>query len=178
MFRWLSDLPSPSIRLSMNVSSVTSTAQTQTVSMLPSPSSTSDSCSASDAASSTTSISKMGDLMKQLQSLETSDPDKAKAVMTTIASQLTDKANATGDSHMKALADKFTQAAQTGDMSSLQAPQGQGAQSAQGAHHGGHHHHHGGGGGSDQSKAQSYTSTDQDPMEQVESIISGALGST
>lgn len=125
-----------------------------------------------------TSFSKMGDLMKQLQSLETSDPDKAKAVMSNIASQLTDKANATGDSRMKALADKFSQAAQTGDMSSLQPP-AQGAQGAQGAHHGGHHHHHGGGsGGSPQSQAQSYTSTDPNPMEQVDSIISNALGST
>ena len=161
----------------MNVSSISSTAVAQSTSSVslaqtPSPA---DASSATDASSSTR-FSKMGDLMKQLQSLATSDPAKAKSVMSTIASQLTDKANATGDSRMKALADKFSQAAQTGDMSSLQPP-AQGAQGAQGApagQHHGHHHH----GGSDQSKAQSYTSTDQDPMQQVESIISNALGST
>ena len=165
----------------MNVSSVSSTAAAQatsSVSLVQTPS-PADASSAIDPSSSTTQLSKMGDLMKQLQSLATSDPDKAKSVMSSIASQLTDKANATGDSRMQALADKFSQAAQTGDMSSLQPP-AQGAQGAQGAHHGGHHHHHhgGGSGGSAQSQAQSYTSTDQDPMEQVESIISSSLGST
>jgi hypothetical protein len=122
-------------------------------------------------------LSKMGSLMSQLQSLEQSDPDKAKTVLSNIASQLTDKANATGDAHIKELADKFTQAAQTGDLSSLkpQAP-AQGAAGAQagGHHHGGHHHH--AGGGSDASKASSYTQTDADPMQQVESIISSAIG--
>jgi len=165
----------------MDVSSIqssTATLATNAVTTLVPP--TDGSVSSSEPAVST-SFSKMGDLMKQLQSLETSDPDKAKAVMTSIASQLTDKANATGDSRMKALADKFTQAAQTGDVSSLQ-PQGgaQGAQGAQGGHHGGHHHHHGGGGGggSDASKAQTYTSTDPNPMEDVESIMASALAAT
>jgi len=162
----------------MDVSSIqssTATLATNAVTTLVPPS---DGSASSTEPAVSTSFSKMGDLMKQLQSLETSDPAKAKAVMTNIASQLTDKANATGDSRMKALADKFTQAAQTGDVSSLQ-PQG-GAQGAQGGgHHGGHHHHHGGGsGGSDQSKAQTYTSTDPNPMEDVESIMASALAAT
>ena len=79
-----------------------------------------------------THLSKMGALFSKLQDLETSDPAKAKQVLTSIASALTDKAKASGntDPHLQELADKFTQAAKTSDLSALRPPGG------------GHHHHH------------------------------------
>lgn len=74
-----------------------------------------------------THLSRMGELFSKLQDLETSDPAQAKQVLTSIASALTDKANGAGntDPHLQALADKFTQAADTGDLSALR-PRGGG----------------------------------------------------
>ena len=85
-----------------------------------------------------TQLSPMATLLNQLQQLQQSDPDKFKSVMSSIADTLkTDAQNATGPQaqRLNALADKFSQAAQTGQMPDLQ-PKGQ----AQGA--AGHHHHH------------------------------------
>jgi hypothetical protein len=83
-------------------------------------------------------LSPMASLLNQLQQLQQTDPDKFKSVMSSIADTLkTDAQNATGPKaqRLNALADKFSQAAQTGQMPELQ-PKGQ----QQGAS--GHHHHH------------------------------------
>lgn len=192
-----------------SLSSVYATNQTAATSAV---SSTDDSDATSaasdvDGNSSHTRFSKMGSLMSQLQSLESSDPAKAKQVLTNISDQLSAKASASGNSdpHLQELADKFKQAAQTGDLSGLQ-PSG-----------GGHHMHgaHGGhgapppsssssssdpdGDGDNDSSSSSSDSTTaalsslvssasrtkaanyaqgSDPMAQVESIISNALSST
>jgi hypothetical protein len=101
----------------------------------------------------------MGQLMSQLQSLEQSDPTKAKSVLAQIGNDL--------QSTNPQLASKFTQASQTGDLSALQ-PQGAG---------GHHHHHHGGGGSPTSPTAQASSYQSSDPMAQVESVISSALSS-
>jgi hypothetical protein len=88
-------------------------------------------------ASDSAQLSPMADLLNQLQQLQQTDPDKFKSVMSSIADTLkADAQNATGPKaqRLNALADKFSQAAQTGQMPDLQ-PKGQ-----QGAS--GHHHHH------------------------------------
>ena len=83
-------------------------------------------------------LSPMASLLNQLQQLQQTDPDKFKSVMSSIADTLkTDAQNATGPQakRLNDLADKFIQAAQTGQMPDLQPPgQQQGAS--------GHHHHH------------------------------------
>ena len=83
-------------------------------------------------------LSPMAILLNQLQQLQQTDPDKFKSVMSSIADTLkADAQSATGPQaqRLNALADKFSQAAQTGQMPDLQ-PKGQ----HQGAS--GHHHHH------------------------------------
>jgi hypothetical protein len=74
-----------------------------------------------------THLSKLGELFSKLQDLESSDPAKAKQVLSSIASTLSEKANSPDnrDPHLQELADKFTQAAQTGDLSALK-PKGGG----------------------------------------------------
>jgi hypothetical protein len=165
----------------MTISSISSTTPTTPLSNV---SAISGSLAASDpgavagAGSDTTQLSKMGDLMSKLQSLESSDPAKAKQVLTQIATTL--KSQAGSDPKLASVAAKFDQAAQTGNLSALQPNQG-------GGHHGGHHHHHGGG-GSPPSDPPATTSTsttsgkvasyqDSDPMAEVESAISSALAS-
>ena len=83
-------------------------------------------------------VSSLAKLMSELQQLQQSDPDKFKAVMSDIANTLkTDAQNATGSqaTFLNNLANKFDQAAQTGQMPDLQPK----APSAGGGHH--HHHH-------------------------------------
>lgn len=85
-----------------------------------------------------TQLSPMASLLNQLQQLQQTDPNKFKSVMASIADTLTtDAKNATGPQAkmLTDLANKFSQAAQTGQMPDLQPPgQQQGAS--------GHHHHH------------------------------------
>jgi hypothetical protein len=152
-----------------SLSSVVPTAVTSPLSTVSS-TSTADSTDPTSDATGTTSFSQMGQLMSQLQSLEQTDPAQAKSVLATIGSDL--KADAGNNPMMSQLADKFTQASQTGDLSALQPPKG--------GHGGGHHHHHGGGGGSAASATTQAASYDQssDPMAQIESAISSALQST
>jgi len=88
-----------------------------------------------------TTVSQSGGLLGQLSDLARSNPDQFKAVTSEISQKLKDEASqATGGkaTFLNNLADKFNQASQSGDLSSLK-PSG-----AQGHHHG--HHHHGGGG--------------------------------
>ena len=116
-------------------------------------------------------LTKLGELASKLQDLEASDPDKAKQVLAKIASALSSKADETGDARLKQLAGKFDQASQTGDLSQLRP----------------HHHRHPAGpppGGdaaasansTGSEKLASYAKTARDPMAEVESIISDALG--
>jgi len=75
--------------------------------------------------------------MSELQDLAKSDPDKFKQVTSEIADKLRQEASsATGNqaTFLGKLADKFEQASQSGDMSSLQPPSGVSG------HHGHHHH--------------------------------------
>jgi hypothetical protein len=99
------------------------------------------------------SISKPGELFGKLQQLEQQDPDKFKQIVGSIADNLrsaAQQAGGQGSSFLDKLADRFDQAAQTGDLSSLQpqqSPEQQQNGAVSGHHHGGHHGHHGGGGG-------------------------------
>jgi hypothetical protein len=148
----------------MSISSISSSAvaQAAAVSQVAPSTVAASSASTDTAAPSSTSFSQMGQLMSQLQSLEQSDPDKAKTVLAKIGSDLS--------SSNPQLAAKFNQASQTGDLSALQPSKGAG----------GHHHHHHGGGGSPTSPTAQASAYDQssDPMAQVESVISNALSAT
>jgi hypothetical protein len=123
------------MNISATTTSLTSLASLSSTSAVSKVSSTTDDSTTTTALDPTTGddqthISKLGELFSKLQDLESSDPAKAKQVLTSIASSLTDKANSAGntDPHLQELADKFTQAADTGDLSALK-PKG-----------GGHHH--------------------------------------
>ena len=88
--------------------------------------------------------------MKKLSDLQQSDPTKFKEVVQQISSSFASAAqNATGEdaTRLNNLADKFGQAAQSGDMSALRP-----------SHHGGHHGHH-----SAQSSQSSYGSQGASP---------------
>jgi hypothetical protein len=123
-------------------------------------------------ASARTELSQLSGLFGKLQDLESSDPTKAKQVLSSIASTLSEKANSAGnaDPHLQELADRFTQAASTGDLSALR-PRG------------GEHPHHGGAGGppplSPSSTASgqtaSYAQHRGDSLGQLVSVISDAL---
>jgi hypothetical protein len=147
-----------------------STPPTSSVSPLSAVDST-DSTDSTDgvSGSASTNLSSMGQLMSQLQSLEQTNPDQAKTVLAQIGSTL--KSEAGNNTALSSIADKFTQASQTGDLSGLQP--------AKGGHGGGHHHHHGGGGGGASPTTQAATyDQSADPMQQVEAAISSALQST
>jgi hypothetical protein len=114
-------------------------------------------------------LSPMATLLNQLQQLQQTDPTKFKSVMSSIADTLkADAQNATGPKaqHLNDLANKFSQAAQTGQMPDFQPPgQQQGAS--------GHHHHH---------QVQSYqegsssaTSSQNQPRFDLAQIIQTAL---
>jgi hypothetical protein len=121
-------------------------------------------------ASDSTQMSPMASLLNQLQQLQQTDPDQFKSVMSSIADTLkADAQNATGPQaqQLTNLANKFDQAAQTGQMPDLQ-PAGQ--QQAASGHH--HHHHH----------VQSYNSTSStsgsspaQPQVDLAQIIQAAL---
>lgn len=157
-------------------SSISPVAQTTYIPPVSATSATSSTDSTS--ATTGTQLSTMGQLMSQLQNLESTDPEKAKTVLAKIGSDLKSKADSTGDTKLGALADKFTQASQTGSLTPLQQPQG-------GSHGGGHHHHHHGGGGGGQSPSTTSSqvgayqqgASGSDPMSEIESAISSALGS-
>jgi hypothetical protein len=137
----------------------------------------------SSSAASHTRLSRLGDLMSKLQDLETSDPAKAKQVLTSIATALSDKATSSGDPHLTELADKFTEAAKTGDLSALQ-PHGPPPEAH--GHGGPHGHPHGpppsdgaaqAGSASDANRAARYADHANSPLGQLASIISTALSS-
>ncbi len=145
-----------SIHRSMDVSSISSTTPTPFISSVAATQTAPVSTSAISGSASSPNLSKMGSLMSKLQDLEQTDPAKAKSVLAKISQDL----KATGDSKLSALADKFDQASQSGDLSVLKPKTG-------GHHHGGGHH-----------KMAAYAQQQQsgsDPMSQVESIISSDL---
>ena len=110
-----------------------------------------------------TRLSGFGSFMSKLQSLEQSDPAKAKQVLGDIASKLSARAKEVGGTagqHLSQLADKFQQASQTGDLSGLQPPQAQQGQ----------HHHHGGG-----HHAKAAYSQSQDPSQTVDDTLASAI---
>ncbi|HUO49550.1 MAG TPA: hypothetical protein VMU09_12015 [Acidimicrobiales bacterium] len=113
------------------------------------------------------SISGPGSLFGELASLAQSNPDEFKKVAGDIAQKLkAAAANATGDQakFLSSMADKFGQAAQSGDMSVLR-PGGPGGSG--GAQHA-HHHRHGGSG---QASGDSGSSA----FQELSQIISSAL---
>lgn len=109
-----------------------------------------------------TKLSKMGELMSKLQDLAQTDPDKAKSVLAKISQDLKAKSQTSGDSRMAELADKFGQAAQSGDLSVLKPKEG-----------GGGHHHHA---GTPSGQTAAYQAQ-QSGMDDVEDIISSDLSS-
>jgi hypothetical protein len=117
----------------MTISSLMSTVPASLVGAVSGSNSPVPTSSTSSLPQESSGISELGSLMKQLQSLETSDPAKFKEVTSDIASKLQDAAKtaaAGGDSQgaqaLNDLASKFTTASETGKMPHL--------------HKGGHHH--------------------------------------
>lgn len=82
------------------------------------------------------SISQTGQLMSQLQQLQTTDPAKFKAITQQISNDLEAKAQNGGNPMLAKLAQNFAQAAQSGSMDSLQPHKGKHSHGA-GKHHGG-----------------------------------------
>ncbi len=128
----------------MTITSVSSTTSTPSIAQLGPPPQPAPEDAAIATGQDTTQLSGPAQFFNKLQGLEQSDPSKAKQVLSDIANKLSDQATKVGGDRGKqlsALADKFTQAAQTGDLGGLQSPAA--AQGAQGGgHHGGHHGHH------------------------------------
>jgi hypothetical protein len=111
-----------------------------------------------------TSISPEGDLFGQLADLAKTDPAKFKKAAAEISEKLKDEAgSATGKKaeFLTKLADRFDEAARTGDVSALK-PQG-----TDGPHKHGHHHHGSSGATPDGSQAS--------PFQSLAQVISAAL---
>jgi len=109
----------------MNVSTVSSTSALLQTSAVSSSSTVSDLTSVDGDDSS--GVSRMGDLMSQLQSLSESDPKKFKEVMKSLSKQLesaADSAQGGEAGFLKDMAQKFADAAESGDLSSLKPPEG------------------------------------------------------
>lgn len=189
------DSSTTSLSLLTPLTSTSSTSATSAISATDLASST-DATDSVSGGSDQTNLSKMGQLFSKLQNLESTDPSKAKQVLSSIADSLSAKASEGGntDSHLQELADKFKQAASTGDLSGLKPPSGHG-----------HGHGHGhraeappptsstdnSSSSTDSSSSDSTTSAasattsaatryrqhGDNPFAQVESIISNALSS-
>jgi hypothetical protein len=83
-------------------------------------------------AAASATISRGGELMSKLKQLQSTDPAQFKSVMADLSQKLKSAASQSGDAKLGQLADRFAQAAQSGDLSSLQPKSG-------GPHkHGGH----------------------------------------
>jgi hypothetical protein len=78
--------------------------------------------SLSDATS--TQMSSLTEMLKKLQQLQQDAPDQLKKVLSTIGSDLKAQAGSTGDKALSALSERFAKAGQTGDLSTIQPPQG------------------------------------------------------
>ncbi|WP_300163546.1 hypothetical protein [Solidesulfovibrio sp.] len=153
--------------VSLNYSSST-TLSTLTGSSTSSTSSTSDSDSSTQLTVSgdDKNFSKGAEMMQKLSDLASSDPEKFKAAAQKISDSLSEAASNSSDSNeakmYSEMADKFSEAAQSGDMSSLTPPKAPS------------------GGNAQASAAQAYGNAAQqasgsNPMEKMDSIISSAL---
>lgn len=126
--------------------------------------------STSSVTTDSTDISPFAAAMAQLQQLQQSNPTQFKSVMSNIADTLTTDAQSASGSKAQMLTDlanKFSQAAQTGQMPDLQ-PAGQ-QQVASGRHH--HHHQV----KSYQDSSSTATSTQSQPTTDLAQIIQTAL---
>lgn len=128
-----------SVNLGSSNLSIASVGQTKNSSSTAATAGTTATASTGDSAQ----ISGPGKLFAELKQLAASDPTKFKAVAADIATKLKEAAGTTSgtttaNSPLADLAAKFQQAADTGDVSTLQPPSGGGRA------HGHHHHHHGG----------------------------------
>jgi hypothetical protein len=124
----------------------------------------------STSSSDSTQLSPMASLLNQLQQLQQTDPNKFKSVMSSIADTLTtDAQSATGPKAkmLTDLANKFSQAAQTGQMPDLQPP---GQQQGVSGHH--HHHHQA---KSYQDSSSTSASSQGKPSTDLAQIIQAAL---
>jgi len=128
--------------------------------------------------SGTAFVSPFAQILSQLQLLQQTDPTKLKSVLGDIATQLQAAAQQDGGAagqRLSALANKFQQAAQTGDLSGLQ------------PHHQFHGHHHGGAAAYQQTSDQALAlptsgsavpaPSSDDPRTQVLDIIQSVLAS-
>ncbi len=108
------------------------------------------------------SFSKGAEMMQKLSDLQSSDPEKFKEVARNISDKLTEAAKNSTDSKAASLyttmAEKFASAAQSGDMSSLTPPEAPAAAGAQG-----------------QAAMKYAQASGTNPMETLDSVISGAL---
>ncbi|HTP24861.1 MAG TPA: hypothetical protein VMK12_04280 [Anaeromyxobacteraceae bacterium] len=125
------------------------------------------------------SISPEGSLFGELASLSKEDPTRFKQVAQEISDKLKEEAgSATGKKAqlLQAMSDKFAQAAQTGDATSLKPA---GAQNT-GGHHGGHHHKHASGGVGDEASPSSSLPSLADVIQQAlqDSATSSSAGTT
>lgn len=115
----------------------------------------------SSSQASSTQFSGLADLISKLQSLEKTDPAKAKQVLTDISAKLRSEAQTVGGAQaqqLNAAADRFQSAANSGDLSTLQPPQHHG--------HGGHGHGH---------KASQAYAQNQQSGESISDLIRGVL---
>ena len=116
-------------------------------------SSTPTSSTLSTGAATQTHVSPLGELMSKLQQLQQQDPTQFKQVAGQLATSLQQASHQSGndDGVLSQLANGFQQAAQTGQMPTLQPLTAAGGQSASGQtvqHRGSGHHHYDGGAGS------------------------------
>lgn len=154
----------------MSISNVSSLFASQNVQATTATPVAPGSAGVASAAGVTVDISKPGQLMSELSSLAQSDPAQFKAVAADIATQLQNAASSqTGSSadFLNKLADKFSAASKSGDLSDLKP--------AQGPHHGhgGHRAHGAAASGQGATPGAAADSVGQI----VQSIISTALSS-
>jgi hypothetical protein len=108
-----------------SATTATSAASKVTSALVGSPSSTPSGTPSNSSALGSAAISSFAQFLSKLQNLAKTDPTKEKAVLGDIADKLQTQAQATGGdagqrlSQMQ-MADRFSQAAQTGDLSALQ----------------------------------------------------------
>ena len=151
------------------LSNVTDTSLNAVLQQLASPSTTTQ-------GPDTVNVSQQGGLLGKLAQLEQSDPTKFKQVTADIAQKLqTAAGSASGQeaTNLNALASKFQQASQSGNLTAFQPAQQ--TQTTQGATQTHHHHHHHGGGGSAQSTQSSQM---QSLWSGIQSEVNNALAGT
>ena len=121
----------------MDISAVKSTINVYDINAVAQSNAANSSSSVSSSDATTSQLSGPARWMSELANLQKTDPDKFKQVTSEISDKLKQEASSATSQQatfLNNLADKFSQASQSGSMSSLQPPAG-----VQGHH--GHHHH-------------------------------------